>query len=178
MREPAIFWGPGNVKPGFWGRRWAARLMCCRLCQSGWSQGAGRPRIEARLERCASQGGEKSAEGGVLLRRRAVKGGTFRQLKAQFRGENGINPKPLAKPELYHLGEDPSEKYDLAAQTPRGLLSAWAQTGRKTSSQCQVGARPTRPADREITEWFSRSFEMPRGLFRCEHTGCFCQWQV
>ena len=50
--------------------------------------------------------------------------------KAQFREENGINPKPLAKLELYHLGEDPSEKYDLAAEHP-DIVERLAKLGEK-----------------------------------------------
>ena len=50
--------------------------------------------------------------------------------KALFRGENGIKPKPLPKPELYHLGEDPSEKYDLAAKHPE-IVERLAKLGEK-----------------------------------------------
>ena len=49
---------------------------------------------------------------------------------AQLRWDNGINPKPLAKPELYHLGEDPSEKYDLAAKHPK-IVARLANLGKK-----------------------------------------------
>jgi len=36
----------------------------------------------------------------------------------------------LAKPELYHLGEDPSEKYDLAAKHPE-IVERLAKLGEK-----------------------------------------------
>ena len=39
-------------------------------------------------------------------------------------------PKPLPKPELCHLGEDPSEKYDLAAKHPE-IVERLAKLGEK-----------------------------------------------
>ena len=66
----------------------------------------------------------------------AVRSGNY---KAQFREEKGINPKPLAKPELYHLSEDPSEKYDLAAKHP-DIVERLAKLGEKL--QASVKAVP------------------------------------
>jgi hypothetical protein len=45
----------------------------------------------------------------------------------------------LAKPELYHLGEDPSEKYDLADKHP-DIVERLAKLGEKL--QASVKAVP------------------------------------
>ena len=70
----------------------------------------------------------------LMTGRLPVRSGSY---KAQFREENGINPKPLAKPELYHLGEDPSEKYDLAAKHP-DIVERLAKLGKTL----QAGVKP------------------------------------
>ena len=58
----------------------------------------------------------------------------FENYKVQIRDENGINPSLLDKPELYHLGEDPSEKYDLASKSPE-VVKDLIGRGKKLQSE-------------------------------------------
>jgi arylsulfatase A-like enzyme len=119
MREPAIFWGPGNVKPGVVQEMGSTLDVLPTFASLAGANVLSDRAIDGHdlsgvlLNRGKSPRKGMFYFGGAQLS--AVRSGNY---KAQFRGDNGINPKPLAKPELYHLGEDPSEKYDLAAKHP------------------------------------------------------------
>jgi arylsulfatase A-like enzyme len=119
MREPAIFWGPGNVKSGVVQEMGSTLDVLPTFASLAGAKSPDDRAIDGYdLSDVLLNHGKSPRKGmfyfgGAQLS--AVRSGNY---KAQFREENGINPKPLAKPELYHLGEDPSEKYDLAAEHP------------------------------------------------------------
>ena len=131
MREPAIFWGPGNVKPGVVQELGSTLDVLPTFASLAGAKSPsdraldGHDLSDVLLNRGKSPRREMFYFGGAQLS--AVRSGNY---KAQFREENGINPKPLAKPELYHLSEDPSEKYDLAAKHP-DIVERLAKMGEK-----------------------------------------------
>ncbi len=131
MREPAIFWGPDNVKPGVVQEMGSTLDVLPTFASLAGVKAPddraidGYDLSDVLLKRGKSPRNGMFYFGGAQLS--AVRSGNY---KAQFRGENGINPKPLAKPELYHLGEDPSEKYDLAAEHPE-IVERLAKLGEK-----------------------------------------------
>jgi arylsulfatase A-like enzyme len=131
MREPAIFWGPGNVKPGVVQEMGSTLDVLPTFASLAGAKAPtdraidGHDLSDVLLNRGKSPRKGMFYFGGAQLS--AVRSGNY---KAQFREENGINPKPLAKPELYHLGEDPSEKYDLAAKHP-DIVERLAKLGEK-----------------------------------------------
>ncbi|MBT7911453.1 MAG: sulfatase-like hydrolase/transferase, partial [Verrucomicrobia bacterium] len=140
MREPAIFWGPGNVKPGVVQEMGSTLDVLPTFASLAGVKSPddraidGYDLSDVLLNRSKSPRKGIFYFGGAQLS--AVRSGNY---KAQFREENGINPKPLAKPELYHLGEDPSEKYDLADKHP-DIVERLAKLGEKL--QASVKAVP------------------------------------
>jgi len=140
MREPAIFWGPGNVKPGVVQEMGSTLDVLPTFASLAGVKSPddraidGYDLSDVLLNRSKSPRKGMFYFGGAQLS--AVRSGNY---KAQFREENGINPKPLAKPELYHLGEDPSEKYDLADKHP-DIVERLAKLGEKL--QASVKAVP------------------------------------
>ena len=131
MREPAIFWGPGNVKPGVIREMGSTLDVLPTFASLAGAESPSDRAIDGYdlsgvlLNRGKSPRKEMYFFGGAQLS--AVRSGSY---KAQFREEYGINPKPLDKSELYHLGEDPSEKYDLAAEHPE-IVERLAKLGEK-----------------------------------------------
>ena len=134
MREPAIFWGPGNVKPGV-----VQGLGSTLDVLPTFASLAGAKIPEERKidgydlsEVLLTQGNSPRKEmyyfGGAKLS--AIR---FENYKVQLREANGINPKKLTKPELYHLGEDPSEKYNLASKHPE-IIKDLINRGEKMKS--------------------------------------------
>jgi len=134
MREPAIFWGPGNVKPGV-----VQGLGSTLDVLPTFASLAGAKIPEERKidgydlsEVLLTQGDSPRKEmyyfGGAKLS--AIR---FENYKVQLREANGINPKKLTKPELYHLGEDPSEKYNLASKHPE-IIKDLINRGEKMKS--------------------------------------------
>ena len=119
MREPAIFWGPGNIKPGVVQQMGStldilptfASLAGAKVPTDRKIDGYDLSKVLLRREKSPRK--EMYFFGGAKLS--AIR---FENYKVQIRDENGINPSLLDKPELYHLGEDPSEKYDLASKSP------------------------------------------------------------
>ena len=119
MREPTIFWGPGNIKPGIIQEMGSTLDVLPTFASLAGAKVPtdrkmdGYDLSEVLLSRGKSPRKEMYFFGGAKLS--AIR---FENYKVQVREENGINPIILEKPELYHLGEDPSEKYDLASKRP------------------------------------------------------------
>jgi len=119
MREPTIFWGPGNIKPGVIQEMGSTLDVLPTFASLAGAKVPtdrkmdGYDLSEVLLSRGKSPRKEMYFFGGAKLS--AIR---FENYKVQVREENGINPIILEKPELYHLGEDPSEKYDLASKRP------------------------------------------------------------
>ena len=134
MREPAIFWGPGNVKPGVvQGLGSTLDILPTFASLAGAKIPVDRKidgydLSEALLKQGDSPRKEMYFFGGAKLS--AIR---FENYKVQLREENGINPEKLTKPELYHLGEDPSEKYDLASKNPK-IIKDLINRGEKMKS--------------------------------------------
>ena len=134
MREPAIFWGPGNIKPGVVQEMGSTLDILPTFAGLAGAKIPADRKIdgydlsEVLLRRGESPRKEIYFFGGAKLS--AIRFGNY---KLQLREENGINPSILAKPELYHLGEDPSEKYDLASKHPE-IIKDLINRGEKLKS--------------------------------------------
>lgn len=124
MREPAIFWGPDNVKPGVVQEMGSTLDVLPTFADLAGAKVPTDRKIDGYnlssvlLNRDKSPRKEMYFFGGAKLS--AIRYGNY---KLQIREENGINPDELVKPELYDLGEDPSEKYNLAHIHPEIIKS-------------------------------------------------------
>ncbi|MGE0589838.1 MAG: sulfatase [Cyclobacteriaceae bacterium] len=124
MREPCIFWSPGNIQPGI-----VTDLGTTMDLYTTFSKMAGveipNDRVVDGVDLTAAllQGGESPREdmffyrGDLLF---AVRVGDY---KAHFITQEPYGPDVVEHnpPLLYNLNVDPSEKYDLAAEHPEIL---------------------------------------------------------
>lgn len=122
MREPAIFWWPGTIRPGVV-RQMGSTLDLLPTCAAlaGVELPGDRPLDGADLSP-ALRGTGPSPRNVMFYYRGtrlfAVRKGAF---KAHLLTQPGYGPgrlEPHDPPLLYHLGHDPGEQYNVAAEHP------------------------------------------------------------
>jgi arylsulfatase A-like enzyme len=131
MREPAIFWWPGTIKPAVMtGIGSELDLLPTFAALAGAKPPSDRPvdgyDLSATLQRGAPSPRQTlfyyASNGGFPAPLAAVRQGPYKlhlQLPQQGRGGAAAPASAeAAKVELYNLDEDPSEKFDLAASEP------------------------------------------------------------
>jgi len=140
MREPTLFWWPDTLKPAVQMEMGATMDLLPTFCTlAGVAPPVDRTLDGYDLAPLLLGKTDKSPRDRVFYWREeqlyAVRVGSW---KAHFitQGCYGIGPKRQEHetPELYHLGHDPSEKYNIAALHPEQIekLSAIAEEHRKS----------------------------------------------
>lgn len=126
MREPCIFWSPGNIVPGV-----VTDMGTTMDLFTTFSQMAGVPVPDDRiidgqdLSAVLLEGGSSPRETVFYYRGRelfAVRQGAF---KAHFITQGSYGPPARevhSPPLLFNVEEDPSEQFDIAAEHPQVLL--------------------------------------------------------
>ncbi len=123
MREPTIFWQPGKIKPGIVTDIGSTLDLFTTACKLGGTK-IPDDRIIDGLDLCPTLFDEKSSPRKIMFYYRgtkiyAVRKGMF---KAHFITETAYaendNLMHHDPPLLFHLGHDPSEKYNIAEKYP------------------------------------------------------------
>ena len=140
MREPTIFWWPGSIRPGVQHQLGATMDLLPTFCALAKTKTPSDRVLDGSdLSSVLLGKSAKSPREQVFYWRSeqlyAVRVGPW---KAHFVTEGcyGIGPKRTVHeaPELYHLGQDPSEKYNVAQLHPEVVarLQSIAQTHRES----------------------------------------------
>jgi arylsulfatase A-like enzyme len=142
MRVPGIFWGPGLVKPGVVTRAMASTLdlfpTCLKL--AGVPLPTDRPLDGFDLTPVLAGKGPSPRDTMFYYRGSrlfAVRKGPY---KAHFLTQVAFGKDPEVKhdpPLLYHLGHDPSERFDLAKEHPEVIADL-----RKVVAEHLAGMKP------------------------------------
>jgi arylsulfatase A-like enzyme len=126
MREPGIAWWPGRVEPGVVNSGLATTmdLFVTSLALAGAPVPDDRPIDGVDMSPLLFGTGPSRRDVHFFYRGEqlfAVRKGWW---KAHYRSKSGYGDDPLVEhdpPALYHLGLDPSERFDVAAQHPEVL---------------------------------------------------------
>ncbi len=122
MREPGLFWWPGRIRPAVVADLGSTLDLLPTCCAIGRRQASCRSRARRRRPLPCPRKRRASARDTMFFYRDttlyAVRQGLW---KAHFTTQSGYGkdaPQKHDPPLLFHLGEDPSEKFDLAAKHP------------------------------------------------------------
>jgi arylsulfatase A-like enzyme len=121
MRVPGVFWWPGTVAAGVTQRSMATTMdllpTCVRL--AGGEPPADRPIDGQDIRPLLTQSGDVQRDSFFYYRGAQLYAARVGPWKAHLITRSGFGPdKPEhhAPPQLYHLGNDPGEKFNVAAQ--------------------------------------------------------------
>jgi arylsulfatase A len=124
MREPCIFWRPGHVPAGTVVQDIGSTLDFYKTFSSmaDIEIPHDKPLDSFNLNDAISGAGKSPRETFFYYRNNEIYAIRHKMWKAHFITEGPFSEKPKKTlhdpPLLYHLGKDPSEKYDVAAKHP------------------------------------------------------------
>lgn len=147
MREPTIFWWPGNIPAGTVNRELGTTLdlMATVATMAGAALPDGRPLDSFDLSGTLLSGEASPRETFVYYRSNQIHAIRNGHWKAHFitEGSFGQGRKRTIHevPELYHLGQDPGEQYNVAEKHP-DVLARMLQL--KATQEADVKPAPSR----------------------------------
>ncbi len=160
MREPTIFWWPGKIVPGSVNRELGSTLDLISTFAklSGATVPGDRPLDSYDLSTVLLDDRPSPRREFVFYRDEKIYAIRQGDWKAHFiiQGSYGQGEKKtvLETPQLYHLGHDPSEQYDIAKENPDVVKNMLKLKARQEASLKPVPSRYTKKFEnQERPDW-------------------------